>query len=63
MSGGGGLAFLVEQARQSANLELAVEEKIPAHHHLVAITQSAQHRIGIVGARAGYNLDRDELAL
>ena len=63
MSSGGSLAFLVEQARQSANLELAIEEKIPARHNLVALTQSAQHRIGIVGARAGYDLDRSELAL
>ena len=63
MSGGGGLAFLVEQARQAANLELAVEEKIPARHDLVALAQSAQHRIGIIGARAGYNLDRRKLAL
>ena len=55
MSGGGRLPFLVEQARQAANLKLAIEKKIPARHHLVAFAESAQHRIGIVGARAGYD--------
>jgi hypothetical protein len=60
---GRSLAFLVEQARQAADLKLAVEEKIPARHHQVAFVQPAEHRIRIVGPRTGLDLDRDELAL
>lgn len=63
MTGGRSLTFLVEQARQAADLKLTIEEKISARHHEVAFVQSTDHRIRIVRARTGLDLDRDELAL
>jgi hypothetical protein len=43
MPSNGGLAFLVEEAGQAANLKLAVEKKIPRTCHLVALVQTAEN--------------------
>src|SRR5512144_1808447 len=45
--GGGPLTFLVEQARQTTDLELAIEQKISARDDVVALAQSAEHEIGV----------------
>lgn len=63
VTGSRSLTFLVEEARQAANLKLAIQEKISTSHHYVAFLQSTDHRIRIVGARSRLDLDRGELAL
>ena len=63
VTGDGALTFLVEQARQTADLELAIEQKIPARDDVVALAQSAEHGIGVIGARADHDLHRSKLAL